>query len=511
MQAKGAGELKYDWTVPSIVEAKDVLPGKLVLKRAQNSGKLTVTVAVSNGGQPVIRTVEIAVKEPATDPWVAADPGEGRETRGRPVLRPRRQQRRHAVLQRHARPAGRCRVPEGLCRRQAVQDRDAATRGRQVLRLHGQAQAGTDQVPRRVRHQDRRPGEGAAHGRQPGLRRRLPDRRAIQRLGHRYRRGVAARHERVDPQLRRPAGPGRRHRLGPRPLQRGPAAGLARPNLWCSPVWKTNRPEHKAELGWWGMELAKRLVASQKVPDLHRQRGRGRHADRRTPAVAREPRRSEDDLRPHALARRAGPADARHSRRPVAPGRERPGLRTAPTAVTAGRPTSDTSSTCRRPGSRISPTSAITTSSRSGPTRAAWATAHGDMLREVQRTLPRHYSNMDIMPTLGIKPPGPCHYPLTGWAEFARLVQPLIERDFYGKAPAASITAPNLKRACYANRARTRSPWSSTSPSSGRKRWPPVLPGWHHGKVASGTVSGNVLTLKLRQLPRRRRSPILRR
>ena len=54
---------------------------------------------------------------------------------------------------------------------------------------------------------------------------------------------------------------------------------------------------------------------------------------------------------------------------------------------------------------------------------------HGDMLREVQRTLPRLYSNMDVMSTLGIKPPGPCHYPLAGWSEFVRLMQPLIERD----------------------------------------------------------------------------------
>lgn len=43
-------------------------------------------------------------------------------------------------------------------------------------------------------------------------------------------------------------------------------AGLVRPNLWCQPVWKCNSPEHQAELGWWGMELAKRLVASQKMP-----------------------------------------------------------------------------------------------------------------------------------------------------------------------------------------------------------------------------------------------------
>lgn len=36
-------------------------------------------------------------------------------------------------------------------------------------------------------------------------------------------------------------------------------------NLWCNPVWKAEKGE-KAELGWWGMELAKRLLESQKVP-----------------------------------------------------------------------------------------------------------------------------------------------------------------------------------------------------------------------------------------------------
>ena len=47
-----------------------------------------------------------------------------------------------------------------------------------------------------------------------------------------------------------------------------------RENLWCNPVWKfaggkdrhASIKEDKAQLGWWGMELAKRLVASQKVP-----------------------------------------------------------------------------------------------------------------------------------------------------------------------------------------------------------------------------------------------------
>ena len=47
--------------------------------------------------------------------------------------------------------------------------------------------------------------------------------------------------------------------------------------------------------------------------------------------------------------------------------------------------------------------------------------------------LPQLYSNTSIMSTLGIRPAGPCHFPLAGWAEFARLIQPLIERHHYGK------------------------------------------------------------------------------
>ena len=105
MQAKGAGQLHYEWSVPSLVESKEILPGKLVLSRARNSGKLRIAVAVSNGGPPVSASVEIAVKEPKTMPGCPRTPDKGREARGQPVLCPRRQERRHAVLQRQARPA----------------------------------------------------------------------------------------------------------------------------------------------------------------------------------------------------------------------------------------------------------------------------------------------------------------------------------------------------------------------------------------------------------------------
>ena len=121
----------------------------------------------------------------------------------------------------------------------------------------------------------------------------------------------------------------------------------------------------------------------------------------------------------------------------------------------------------------------------------------GDRLREKQRTLPQLFSNMSIMSTLGVRPPGGCHFPLTGWAEFARLVQPLIERDFYGKKFPAPITPPNLLHASYATKDTVSLEFDQPVV------WAEALAGQFYldgekDQVAAGNVSGNVLTLKLK-------------
>ncbi len=119
-------------------------------------------------------------------------------------------------------------------------------------------------------------------------------------------------------------------------------------------------------------------------------------------------------------------------------------------------------------------------------------------LREVQRTLPTAFSNLSVMSTLGIDPPGGCHYPPAGYAEIARLICPLLERDFYGKKFAASITPPNLKRAAYPNAGGDQVVLEFDQPV----KWDDVLAGQFYldgqgGKIQSGTTTGNQLTLKL--------------
>jgi len=120
-------------------------------------------------------------------------------------------------------------------------------------------------------------------------------------------------------------------------------------------------------------------------------------------------------------------------------------------------------------------------------------------LREVQRTLPRYYSNLGIMSTLGVKPPGGCHFPLAGYGEFARLLCPLVERDIYAKVYDRPVTPPDLEQAYYTSDRRDELALEFDQ----EVKWSPTLAGQFYldgavGSVASGSVAGNVLTLKLK-------------
>ena len=75
MKAKGAGELKTVWRVDGGAVLKEVSGEKLILKRSQMSGKITVRMTVSNGGAESVAEAVIEVTEPKTDAWVERVPG----------------------------------------------------------------------------------------------------------------------------------------------------------------------------------------------------------------------------------------------------------------------------------------------------------------------------------------------------------------------------------------------------------------------------------------------------
>ena len=76
LNSTGAGDLNYSWTVSGMATISRPEQGKLVLTRAQNSGVLTVTLALDNGGAAVSRSARITVAEPEHDPWVERVPSD---------------------------------------------------------------------------------------------------------------------------------------------------------------------------------------------------------------------------------------------------------------------------------------------------------------------------------------------------------------------------------------------------------------------------------------------------
>jgi hypothetical protein len=125
-----------------------------------------------------------------------------------------------------------------------------------------------------------------------------------------------------------------------------------------------------------------------------------------------------------------------------------------------------------------------------------------DQLREVQRTLPRIFSNLRVMSTLGIASPGTgrglCHYDLEGYEQMADLMSPLVELDNYGLKPAKEVTAPNLTRAGFTSAAKDEIALDFGQPMM----WKDVMKNEIYldgvkAAVSAGSAAGNVITLKL--------------
>lgn len=125
-----------------------------------------------------------------------------------------------------------------------------------------------------------------------------------------------------------------------------------------------------------------------------------------------------------------------------------------------------------------------------------------DGIREAQRTLSRLFSNLRVMSIIGAAGPhagrGSGHFELEVYAQFARFMSPLIEVDNYGLSSKQEVTAPDLKCAWYTSAARDEIALDFGQPVVWKEEIKKdiylddiVAP------VSSGSVSGNIITLKL--------------
>jgi hypothetical protein len=121
-------------------------------------------------------------------------------------------------------------------------------------------------------------------------------------------------------------------------------------------------------------------------------------------------------------------------------------------------------------------------------------------LREVQRTMPKYFSRLSVLSTLGVKPPGGCHFPAAGYGEFAKLLSPLLSHQIYHQAMDRPLTPANLQRAYYSTDRRDELVlefdqsvvWSEELASQF------YLDG-KSGEVESGSSRATSITLKLKQ------------
>lgn len=484
MQAKGAGELSYSWGVSGLAIIKKIAPGKLILTRAQNSGKMVVMATIHNGGKAMTQSVTIGVTEPKKDAWVQRVPDKdekpvngqfyarddknegtlyynGTRTEGVGVVFLKLYANNTLIKTEKATPAGAyaftLKLKPGLIKYK-VEFGTKAGGQETVLQTVDNIVCGDAFII---------DGQSNALATDTGEKSPPETNEWIRSYG-------------------RPAGHAKEGSQG---------------NLWCYPVWKAQKGE-KAELGWWGMVLAKQLLESQKVPIFII-----------TAAVggSRIDQHQRNEADPTDLSTiygrmlwRVQQAKLTHGIRGILwhQGENDQGS-AGPTGgygwETYQQYFVDMSAAWKQDFPNVQHYYIF----QIWPDSCSMGgkNGSGDMIREKQRTLPYLYSNMGIMSTLGIRPPGPAHFPLAGWAEFARLIQPLMERDIYGKVPAAAITPPNLRSASYSTAAKDAITLEFDQPVV----WTDALAGQFYldnekNKVASGSVSGNVLTLKLKEV-----------
>ncbi|HNQ90660.1 MAG TPA: DUF2341 domain-containing protein [Verrucomicrobiota bacterium] len=481
MKAKGAGELKPAWSVSGLATIKEVAPDRLILKRAQNSGQLRVTLSLSNGGTATAHTTTIIVREPKQDAWVQRMPADDEKPEDNQFYA--RDDKNEGTL---------------FCNGALAEPADSV-----FLRVYADDTLLTTQTQKP--NADRTYALSAKL--KPGLIKyriesgaRTAGHETVQHTatnlvcGDAYLIDGQSNALATDTDEKAPAETHEWIRSYGGPQGDGQGEHV---NLWCHPVWRARQGE-KAELGYWGMELAKRLVERQSIPIFI---VNGAVGGTRIDQHQRNPANPEDISTIYGrLLWRVHRAKLTHGIRGILwhQGENDQGA-DGPTGGYGWETYQQYFIEMSGGWKQDYPNVQHYYLFQIWPKACAMGVDGSDnMLREVQRTLPSLYSRMSIMSTLGIKPPGDCHYPLAGWAEFARLIQPLIERDHYGRVCSQRITPPNLVGAAYTSDQKE----AIALEFDQSVVWTDALAGQFYldgerGKVASGSVTGDVLTLKL--------------
>ena len=478
MKARDAGELHYSWDVSGLATIKQITPDKLILTRAQNSGKMVVTATINNGGKAITQAITLQVTEPAKDAWVVRPP----EANEKPM--------------------------DGQ-----FYTRDDRNEG--TLYYNGTLSNAVDSVFLKLYADNKliKTGKGTpASGSyaftmklKPGLIKYTVEfgtkigtaETIIQTVTNL----VCGDAYLLDGQSNTVAD----NKGGPHGMYKsewirsfgGMGGDIA--SGWGNAV-AASADGDAYRIGYWGVALADRLVKAHKIPICmingavggtridHHQRNESDPGDQKT-IYGR-------------IFSRVKAAHLTHGIRGVLwhQGENNSGS-TAPTGDWDYKSYQqyfvDMSAAWKQDYPNI----------RNYYVYQVWPLPcmmgpKGAQIREAQRTLPRLYSNLSVMSTIGItnrfNSRGLCHFDWDGYEQFATLMGPLVERDNYGMNPSSVRTAPDLKKAYY-----TTSQRDEVSLEFGQSMaWDDAAADNFYldcvkGLVVSGSASGNVIKLLL--------------
>lgn len=472
-----AGELKVKWNVAPIAVIKETKEGKLILKRAQNSGPMTVTATMENGGQAVTRSVKIAVTEPTADPWLArtAEPDEKPED-GQFYARDDKNE--GTLFYKGSLPDGGTVFLKVLADGKPYASETMKTDSNKSYDFEVKLKPGL------IRYD-------VEFGTIDGAKETLLHKAADLVCGDVFLINGQSNAVATD------WGPGDFPETSAWIRSFGSMGGDPKSARWGRAIRKT--PGDRLAIGYWGYDLAKHLVETQGVPvcilngavggtriDQH-QRNAANPADLTT-IYGR-------------LLWRVREARLTHGIRGVLwhQGENDQGA-DGPSGGFGWETYRQLFIELAASWKQDFPNLQHHHVFQIWPKACAMGFEGSDnRLREVQRQLPSAFSNLSVMSTLGIDPPGGCHYPAEGYAAIARLIAPLVGRDHYGKKPESSITAPDLAAARFGDARRESILLDFNQPVI----WDADLANEFHldgekGWIESGSAAGNTVTLKLK-------------
>jgi hypothetical protein len=474
MQAKGAGELKYDWTVSGLAAIKQIARGKLIFKRAQNSGRMTVTATVGNGGQPTTQAIQIVVNEPNKDAWAERTPDKDEKPVDNQFYA--RDDKNEGTLYYNGTLGG---TADSVFLKVYADDKVFKTENRNLTADKTYAFS-VKLKPGRIKYK-------VEFGTKRG---------SSETVLHTVNNLVCGDAYLIDGQSNALAvdwGPGEYPDTSEWIRSCGDNGGDIHSG-WGNAV---RRQGGHWQIGCWGMDLAKHLVESERIPicivngavggtliEVH-QRNQTNPTDPET-IYGR-------------LLNRVEKAKLTHGIRGVFwhQGENNQGAQGASGGYgwqTYQQYFVEIAAAWKEDYPNIQHYYIF----QIWPDACSMGhNGASDKLRDVQRLLPRLYSNMSIMSTLGIKPVAPCHFPPAGYAEMARLISPLVERDNYRRVFGKPITPPDLKKACFTSDRKDEIALEFDQ----RMAWTDSLVTQFYldgeKEVVEGAASVNVVTLKL--------------